>query len=209
MEKFMIYQTHTLVRDDIGRNTPVSFVEIGVYEAEYSLRLLKSFVVKKAWFIDSWEKTPTQGYAGHSQEEWNEIATRAKARIAVFPNTQVLHMSANAATKIVDDESLDFVYIDGSHYYERVIEDINLWTKKVRLGGWVTGDDFPYEGVEKAVYEFMAQNPQFQLIRTGSQWLFKKISARYTNTLPPSFDIDNSSYVEGSFSEKYPAPKEA
>ena len=117
-------------------------------------------------------------------------------------------MTANQAIKIVPDESLDFVYIDGSHYYERVIEDINLWTKKVRVGGWVTGDDFPYEGVERALNEFLMVNPQFKNIRTGPQWLFKKVTGEYVNTLPESFNLDARVYMEGSFSEKYPAPED-
>lgn len=179
----MIYQTHQIVRDDLGANSPVVFAELGIYEAEYSPQLLTGFNVKKAYFIDSWEKTPTQGYAGHNQEEWDAIAARATARINAFPNTEVLRMTSLEALEVIPDESLDFIYIDASHYYEKVIEDLNYWTKKVRVGGWITGDDWPYEGVEKAAVEFLTANPQYKLIRSGSQFLFKKTTADYVNTL--------------------------
>ena len=40
------------------------------------------------------------------------------------------------------DGSLDFVYIDGNHNYEHTVEDISLWSKKVRQGGIIYGHDF-------------------------------------------------------------------
>ena len=41
-----------------------------------------------------------------------------------------------------DDESLDFVYIDGNHDFLHVAQDLHHWEKKVRLGGLVAGHDF-------------------------------------------------------------------
>jgi hypothetical protein len=34
------------------------------------------------------------------------------------------------------------VYIDGNHSYEAAVEDIALWSKKVRKGGIVSGHDY-------------------------------------------------------------------
>jgi predicted O-methyltransferase YrrM len=44
--------------------------------------------------------------------------------------------------KEFEDESLDFVFIDGNHAYEWVVQDIALWSKKVRKGGIIYGHDF-------------------------------------------------------------------
>ena len=42
----------------------------------------------------------------------------------------------------VADESLDFVFIDADHKYVSVCEDIREWSKKVRIGGIVSGHDY-------------------------------------------------------------------
>jgi len=46
------------------------------------------------------------------------------------------------AVRDVEDESLDFVYIDGDHTFDYVMTDIIWWAKKVRYGGIVAGHDY-------------------------------------------------------------------
>ena len=46
------------------------------------------------------------------------------------------------AVKQFKDGSLDFVYIDGNHTFEYVINDIAEWSKKVRKGGIISGHDY-------------------------------------------------------------------
>ena len=56
------------------------------------------------------------------------------------------------------DESLDFVYIDADHSYEHVKQDIEIWSKKVRNGGIVSGHDYyVHSGTDviKAVTEYI------------------------------------------------------
>ncbi len=56
----------------------------------------------------------------------------------------------------LEDRSVDFVMIDGSHDYDRVLEDIAAWLPKVRPGGILGGDDFSHNlfpGVIRAVQE--------------------------------------------------------
>jgi hypothetical protein len=42
----------------------------------------------------------------------------------------------------VDEQSLDFCYIDGNHLFDYVMQDIIEWSKRVRSGGIVSGDDY-------------------------------------------------------------------
>lgn len=46
------------------------------------------------------------------------------------------------AVQEFDNESLDFVYIDANHEFQAVTNDIAEWSKKVRVGGIVSGHDF-------------------------------------------------------------------
>jgi glycosyltransferase involved in cell wall biosynthesis len=63
------------------------------------------------------------------------------------------------AVKQFEDKSLDFIFIDASHEYEDVREDIIAWIPKLKEGGVIAGhdyinDDFP--GVKKAVHEVLS-----------------------------------------------------
>jgi len=59
-----------------------------------------------------------------------------------------------------EDESLDFVFIDGDHSYDGVTRDIKAYWPKVRIGGIISGHD--YEGAwadcKRAVDDFFPAN---------------------------------------------------
>lgn len=57
-------------------------------------------------------------------------------RVMLYP------MSSEEAAEHFHDGFFDMVYIDASHLYEDVKKDINLWLKKVRDGGVMSGHDF-------------------------------------------------------------------
>jgi predicted O-methyltransferase YrrM len=71
-----------------------------------------------------------------------------------------------AGCRRFEDRSLDFVYLDGSHTYEAVAEDIRCWHPKVKPGGMIGGDDFAWEGVARAVREAL---DRFEVIE--NRWL--------------------------------------
>ncbi len=64
------------------------------------------------------------------------------------------------------DRSLDFVYLDGSHTYDDVDLDIRSWRPKIKPGGFLAGDDYSWEGVERAV---KGQCDKFEVIE--GRWL--------------------------------------
>jgi predicted O-methyltransferase YrrM len=71
------------------------------------------------------------------------------------------------------DRSLDFVFIDGSHEYEDVKEDIYHWYPKVKKGGIIAGHDYTtYAGVKEAVDEFFNLE-EIKVVK--SYWVFYKI----------------------------------
>ena len=57
-----------------------------------------------------------------------------------------------------EDASLDFVFIDATHTYESVSQDIRLWWPKVRPQGLFSGHDYRWSGVKLAVDEFTLNN---------------------------------------------------
>jgi predicted O-methyltransferase YrrM len=79
--------------------------------------------------------------------------------------------TSKTASKKFADESLDVVFIDLTHTYEAVKEDIALWLPKVKKGGYLAGDDYHenWLGVIQAVDELL---PSRTLV--GDCWIYCK-----------------------------------
>lgn len=62
--------------------------------------------------------------------------------------------SADAAQHF-EDGTVDFVFIDADHVYDRVKEDIAAWLPKIKPGGIIAGHDYnwPHDGCVQAVNE--------------------------------------------------------
>ncbi len=72
----------------------------------------------------------------------------------------LLTMTTSAASRVAEDGSFDFVFIDADHNYESVVDDIACWRSKVRSGGWLGGHDYnkKFPGVVKAVDEVFGKS---------------------------------------------------
>lgn len=113
--------------------------EIGVYRGGYSEILLKTIPNLKLFGIDLWELYP--GYRDYKKDDIKDAYQEALEKTKNF-DCQLIKGWSHEVVKQIPDESLDFVYIDGNHSYEHTVEDIALWSKKVRKGGIVYGHDF-------------------------------------------------------------------
>jgi predicted O-methyltransferase YrrM len=56
-----------------------------------------------------------------------------------------------------EDKSIDFCFIDANHEYEFIKRDIEAYLPKMKDGGIISGHDFGYHGVSKAVNEIFYQ----------------------------------------------------
>jgi hypothetical protein len=71
----------------------------------------------------------------------------------------VLAMKSKDASIWVCEEELDFVFVDGDHRYEAVLNDLYDWWSRIRSGGVLIGHDYRHDraglfGVIAAVTEF-------------------------------------------------------
>jgi predicted O-methyltransferase YrrM len=131
--------------------------EIGVFAGYYSEILCQEIPGLKLFAIDTWENY--KRYRNH-KNEMAEAYKTAQTKLVAYNCTLIKSYSMDAV-KNFPDESLDFVYIDSNHLYSWVKQDIEEWTKKVRIGGIVAGHDYyvtPYNkitGVITAVDEYV------------------------------------------------------
>lgn len=56
--------------------------------------------------------------------------------------TKFIRDDTDRAAEQVENESLDFVFIDADHSEEGVTNDIKNWGPKVKLGGFIIGHDY-------------------------------------------------------------------
>ncbi len=114
--------------------------EIGVERGLYAEVLCQVNPALTLFAIDPWEAYP--GYREHiSQGKMEAFYLEAQARLAPYEAHLVRARAVEAADGF-EEESLDFVYIDGNHEFLHVAQDLHHWEKKVRLGGLVAGHDF-------------------------------------------------------------------
>lgn len=160
--------------------------EVGVFRGVLS-RYLLQLGVERLFMIDNWlpakeqprQYKETRDYcAGLTADEAasnealaREVATRSHGR------GKVLKMASVEAAALINDGSLDFVFLDADHSYEGLKADIAAWLPKVKPGGWLCGhdyknhmDQFDFSGVDRAVDEAFGD-----LVETDDNftWFFK------------------------------------
>jgi len=129
-------------RDDlpqffVGRGYKVG-AEIGVYKGEFAEKFCK--VGLKLYAIDPWLVSKYYHY-DQSQKRQDKLYSITKERLAPY-DCEIIRKTSMEAAEDFEDESLDFVYIDGNHSFKYIAEDICEWTKKVRKGGIISGHDY-------------------------------------------------------------------
>lgn len=142
---------------DVGRDDLPEFfkemgykvgVEIGVAKGEFTEKFCQAGL--KMYAVDPWLEYPgydSKGVQARLDKEYEET----KERLAPYDCTIIRKKSVEAAQDF-EDESIDFVYIDGHHAFKFVAEDIYEWSRKVKKGGCISGHDFVHSTVKTGPY---------------------------------------------------------
>lgn len=164
--------------------------EIGVWKGDFSERILRETAPTRLYLIDPWEFQSEfkdrmfGGKVAKKQEHMDDILESVKQRLAVYTQVIILRKYSSDAVNQLEDNELDWVYIDGNHYYEYVLADLKNYFSKVKPGGLITGDDYHWsppdvngdEPVRRAVQDFMRDNEGLVegLTVYGNQFLLRR-----------------------------------
>jgi len=159
------HRKHTLA-DFIQQKGLTCGAEIGVWQGATSSHILantKCFL----YLIDLWQPAP--GYDG---ARWDHTKNKqiAMARIQKYKRYKILQGVSWQVAEQIQDQSLDFVFIDGDHSTQGVLKDIEAYTPKLVEGGYVMGHDWDWQSVKLAVHKHCADP---QLLPNGI-WYYKK-----------------------------------
>ena len=130
----------------IDNQKDVVIAEIGIFRGESTLSLFNYCDIKKIYLIDPFNKEIADSFNptdGTNRNINDSLFEETKSKLSKYLDKIVFlkETSDDAFNKINDDE-LDFLFIDGCHTYECVYKDLVNYYPKVKSGGIISGDDF-------------------------------------------------------------------
>ena len=140
-------------------------VEIGVANGNFSEAMLKYSNLSEVYSVDPWKEFPEGEYSdinAVTQEIADKRYLYVVDRLKKYKDrSKILRLTSQEASRFFAAETLDFIYIDSNHRYEKCKEDLELWWPKLKRKGIFAGHDYldgilPQGnfGVKKAVDEF-------------------------------------------------------
>ena len=140
-------------------------IEIGVDCGKNALNMLQNLDIKKLYLVDPYVLYDGLKGIGLNNNEEQCVACKAEAYERLKPYEDKIEWiedtSINAIDKVPDE--VDFVYVDGNHRFNYVVQDIQNYYPKVKPGGTISFHDFEYPDVSRAVFA----NFDKELIQTG------------------------------------------
>jgi hypothetical protein len=179
-----------------------TYIEVGTCWGSFSKFIIKHLPYSVLFCVDPYRIFEKYEYIDAlnvtSQENLNKKFNTVNAELTRLSNgrCKILRVTSQQAASFVKDDSAAFVYIDANHEYKHVKEDILIWSKKVKPGGILAGDDvesmelrhnsmgnvtnvfksgaFNVCGVHKALIDIRAEHPWFDYTIHGSQFVWRK-----------------------------------
>ena len=163
--------------------------EVGSWKGNFSKMILrfnkprKLFLIDPYMYVENYDNALYGGLSG-SQENMDAIHDSV---VNMFSDNiakgevQMIRKPSKDGIENLEDSGLDWIYIDGNHTHKYVIDDLKASWKKVKTGGYVTGDDYGVpgwwdDGVTTAVDEFIKTKKEFlgEVKIIGSQFILQK-----------------------------------
>lgn len=123
--------------DYVCNMKPNVIVELGSHygcSAFTFLQAIKDYNLQtKFYAIDTWagDKYTENDYVENIYEEYKRVQTVCFAH----QNKEMMRMTFDEAVGFFEDNSIDLLHIDGSHIYDDVKHDFELWKDKVKKDG--------------------------------------------------------------------------
>ena len=164
----------------IGDKKYKNYLEVGVWQGDNLLPIAKKFPDLVCYGVDPYSGSSFEEYykgeiqalvdGDHYEKLYQEIQNKTKD----FKNINILRKTSEEAAKDFEDESLDIVFIDARHDYDSVVNDINLWMPKVKVGGVLSGHNYGlnFFGVIEAVNGIIGYDNVS--IKSDDTWFYTK-----------------------------------
>jgi methyltransferase family protein len=149
------------LRYTLGRRRVLFFVppravcaEIGVWKGDFSEQVLKLRHPREFHLIDPWmfeSKYPGRWYGGDAaknQDDMDNIKNSVCRRFAGNSAVAIHRSKSVEAAAQFPNEYFDWIYIDGDHSWEAVLNDLEAWHTKLKVRGTLALDDYDWRDEE-------------------------------------------------------------
>lgn len=167
----------------------LQLLEIGSFEGNSSTFLLDTFGHSTLTCVDTWgglNKHEAVMYEKRKVEESFDFNTaRYRDRLIKFKGTS----EAFFAQTDVSKETYDFIFVDGSHYFDDVLIDAVRCLSMLKVGGLMIFDDYLWTGFKRieanpiiAINMFVRVKKKYlRIVEAGPQLIIvKRASEDYT-----------------------------
>lgn len=164
--------------------------EIGVFKGQFSQQILDETHPRKLHLIDPWKFQAVPefsdswygGSKGRDQSYMDSIYEETRERFhpkILSGGVQIHRKPSVEAAADFPDGYFDWIYVDGDHRYEAVLQDLLTYQSKVKKGGFVAGDDYESPGwweggVKKAVDELISSKVYETVLIKNNQFILTK-----------------------------------
>ena len=151
-------------------------VEVGVCLAHTTEAYAKGIKnLKKLYAVDNY---PT--FVDWDGSDWNKdrqdlMKKAAQEKMLAYKDkVEIHHVASEEFVKTIEDESLDFVFIDGDHSFEAALKDFQNYYPKVKTGGIFGGHDIQLDSIRNALSYFLKERSNEVIGVSNSAWYLRK-----------------------------------
>jgi hypothetical protein len=158
--------------------------EVGVESGWFSRCILEKWP-GNLYMIDPWKHLDDYvSDLNSSNEDMEKRFQSALDNVREFSSRcNIMRMTSSEAAEIIDDESLDFVFIDANHDYEHCKQDLEIWYPKVKKGGLFSGHDYVNLGKGEPIEGSDIVSPEVFEVKTAVDEFANKLGVEVQTTI--------------------------
>ncbi len=117
--------------------TGISIAEVGIYKGIHAEVIYQTLKPSKFYMVDTWKDSELF-------KDMDNIYNSVVNKFGNLSGCNIIRASSFDASILLDSakEKLDVVYLDSSHVYDNVLDDISYWYPLVKSGGMFCGHDY-------------------------------------------------------------------
>ena len=153
-----LFQLIEYLEIHIPHTEHTEMIEIGSYMGESTMLFASSGLFNRITCIDPFEGDEEFNHLFNYT--WDEVYSEFLMNTRYFNDIITHHKNfSHEINHIYKDKAYDFIYLDGSHKYEDVKKDLELYLPKLKDDGIISGHDYQvhFGGVMKAVDELVGK----------------------------------------------------
>ena len=167
--------------NNINKNDIIEILEIGSWEGRSACFFINYFKNSTLTCVDTWEGSPE--HFDNDIPDLNSVEKNFDKNVFEFQNRIIKHKMRSKMFFEANKLKFDFIYIDGSHYYDDVLNDAQEGFKVLKKNSYMLFDDYDWNFYKygknpiNAINFFLNLNKEkIKIIYISSQVLIKKIN---------------------------------